>query len=962
MSESAIEFRLLGPLEVWRGGQELVIGRAKPRALLAILLLHADQVVSTDELIDALWEEQLPTRAANALQAHVSALRRTLEPHRGTADASQLLITRAPGYLLRLKGHGLDLVRFERLVGDARAAMRADPAIASDRFRDALGLWRGPALADFVYERFASAEAARLEEMRLGAFEDCLECELARGKHADVVAELEGLVAQHPLRERLAGELMLALYRCGRQAEASGVFHSTRSALSERLGMAPGPALRHLLQQILEQDAKLEVAQPKMAAAAATAGAAARPRHNLPIELTSFVGREHELEEVCALLEQQRLVTLTGAGGSGKTRLALRAARRALKHYPDGVWLVELAPLSDPALVASAMAASVGIRAQAGTVVEALKRSLRDSHVLIVLDNCEHLIDACADVAHELLRNCERLRVLVTSREPLGITSEVAWPVPGLELPSDPAAVSPEDVGQSAAVRLFAERACAARPGFTLDPGAAGVVAQICRRLDGIPLAIELAAARTIALNPDEILRRLDDRFRLLTGGTRDALPRHKTLQATIDWSHDLLSERQRILFRRLSVFAGGWTLSDAEHVCSDESLPAEDVFDVLTELVMKSLVVAEPSRTRTTRYGMLETLRAYAGQQLRAGGESDTLGRRHFGRFLELAEDAHERRESTGLNAELETILAHQDNIRAALAFARSGDADGMLRLSGAVEQLWLAGNITEGRRWLGAALAVAADPGPARIRALNSSAGLAILQQDHENARRLIEESRALASGLLDRSGEAWGWLWLGFLELNGDPPRPNAARRSLEMHERVGDRVGICRSLVFLGGALTQHRETMTDGQHALRRALAIAQELEDVWGEGFARVFLGWVEIALGNNELAAAHLARVVSTPALGPVRGTAIEALARLSLERDPRRAACLVGACASVRESGGGVPPPWLKRRGEAVVAQAEHVLGPAEARRAWEEGRRMSPEQAIAYALHEGVSARPA
>lgn len=961
MNGSAFEFRLLGPLEVWRGGQQLPIRGAKPRALLAILLLYADHVMSTDALIDALWGERPPARAANALQVHVSALRRTLASCRAGPEAHQLLITRPPGYLLRLGRHELDLVRFERLLGEARAAMAIDPATAAARFGEAIALWRGPALADFVYERFASAEAARLEEMRLAAREDWVECELARGNHAGVVGELERLVTEHPLRERPAGQLMLALYRCGQQGQASAIFQSTRSALGEQLGMEPGPSLRRLFQQILEQDPGLQLAQPEPAAGAVMAGPPARARHNLPIELTSFIGRERELEEVCTLLEQRRLLTLTGAGGSGKTRLALRAARRALARYPDGTWLVELAPLSDPALVATAMAASVGIRAQAGTLAEALTRSLRDSRVLIVLDNCEHLLDACAGLVHALLSNCERVRILATSRQPLGIASEATWPVPGLEFPSGVAAASPEEVAGCAAVRLFAERADAARPGFTLGAGTAAAVAQICRRLDGIPLAIELAAARTRVLNPDDIVRRLDDRFGLLTGGARDALPRQQTLQATIDWSHDLLSEAERVLFRRLSVFAGGWTLSDAERVCPGESLAVEDAFDALSELVAKSLVLADPSLTGSARYGMLETLRAYAAQQLRVAGERELLGRRHLDHFLALAEAAHEQREATGLNAELDTILAHQDNIRAALGFARRGDPLGILRLAGAVEQLWLAGNVTEGRRWLAEALAIAPARAPERVRALNSAAGLAILQQDHGSARRLIDESIALANELLDRSGEAAAWLWRGFLELNGDPPRSDAARRSVDMHEQVGDRVGICRSLVFLGGALTQRRETMTEGQDALRRALAIAQEIEDEWGEGFARIFLGWVEIALGNHDLAAAHLAGVVRIPALGPVRGTAIEALGRLALGHDPRRAARLVGACASVREIGGGVPPPWLKRRGQAVRAEAEQVLGPDATQQAWEEGRRMNTEQAITYALEHNVPTRP-
>ncbi|MBV9197417.1 MAG: winged helix-turn-helix domain-containing protein [Solirubrobacterales bacterium] len=952
---SVIEFRLLGPLEVWRDGRQLAVGGAKPRALLAVLLLRAGRVVSTDELIDALWGEHPPEGAANALQAHVSALRRALGPERGQGDADQVLITRSPGYVLPLEGHYFDLVRFERLLAQARAAMDKDPALAADRFREALGLWRGPALADFVYESFASADVARLEEMRLSAVEDRMECELALGRHAEVAAELEGLVAEYPLRERLAGQLMLALYRCGRQAAASRVFRSTRQALVDGLGMEPGPPLRELLQRVLEQDPELEL--PDWGAAR---GGPARPRHNLPVELTSFIGRERELADVSKLLSRNRLVTLTGAGGSGKTRLAVRIARQALADYPHGIWLVELAPLTDPALVASAITAAVGIRAQAGSLLDALKRSLRDAQLLIVLDNCEHLIEACAELVHELLSTCERVTILATSRQPLGLASEVSWPVPGLELLSADIAVSAGELGGCAAVRLFTERASAARAGFCLDSTTADAVARICRRLDGIPLAIELAAARTRALNPTDIVQRLDDRFKLLRSGTRDAMARHQTLQATVDWSHELLTESERVLFRRLSVFAGGWTLADAESVCGD-ALRTDDVFEVLSELVAKSLVVAEPRLAGIARYGMLETLRAYAAERLRAAGERESLGRRHFDRFLELAEDAHERRQSTGIDAELQAISAHQDNIRAALGFARRVDPDGMLRLAAASEQLWLAGNVTEGRRWLDRALASATQRAHHRIRALNTAAGLAQLQQAAEIADRLLDESLELATNLGDRAGEAWAWLWRGFFELNLDPPRSEAARRSLELQEQAGDRLGVCHSLVFVGVVLTQRAETMDEGQDALRRAVAIAEELKDSWGEGFARVFLGSAEILRGNPELALTHLDRAVRSQALGPIRGTAVEALARLVLEQNPRRAVRLVGACAAIREAGGGRPPAWLKRRGQAIRAQAEHILGRDETQRIWQEGRRMSTEQAIAYALDHDPAPTP-
>ncbi|MBV9310347.1 MAG: hypothetical protein JOZ73_05920 [Solirubrobacterales bacterium] len=613
---------------------------------------------------------------------------------------------------------------------------------------------------------------------------------------------------------------------------------------------------------------------------------------------------------------------------------------------------MELAPLNDPALVASAMAAAVGIRAQAGSLVEALKRSLRDTHLLIVLDNCEHLIDACAELAHELLSTCEGVRILATSRQPLELASEVCWPVPGLDLPSADTELPLRELSGCAAIQLFTERAAAARAGFCLDSATADGVTRICRRLDGIPLAIELAAARTRALNPTDIVQRLDDRFKLLRSETRDAMARHQTIQATVDWSHELLTEPERVLFRRLSVFAGGWTLPDAESVCADNAL-ADEVFEVLSELVAKSLVVAEPQLAGIARYSMLESLRAYAAERLHAAGEQESLGRRHFDHFLDVAEGAHERRQSTGIEAELETVSLHQDNIRAALAFARRVDPDGMLRLAAAAEQLWLAGNITEGRRWLEQALASATDRAHQRVRALNTAAGLAQLQQEGETAGRLLDESLDLATQLGDRQGEAWAWLWRGWVELNLDPPRLDALRRSLELHEQLGDRLGICHSLVFMGAVLVQQARTMREGQDALRRAVAMAEELKDPWGAGFARAFLGWAEIILGNRELALTQLDRAVRSQALGPIRGTALEALARLALAHDPRRAVRLVGACAAVRDAGGGRPPIWLKRRGQAVRAEAEQILGVDEAQRIWEEGRRMSTDQAIAYAL---------
>ncbi len=948
---TAIEFRLLGPLEVWRAGQQLAVRGAKPRALLAMLLLHAGEAVSTDRLIDALWGERPPATAANALQAHVAALRRALELDRETREADRVLITRAPGYLLRVTAGEVDITRFERLVAKGRSALLDDAAAASRLLAEALGLWRGPALADFIFEPFAQSEAARLEELRLGALEDRLEADLALGRHAELTPELEGLLAEHPLRERLAGQLMLALYRCGRQGDASRVFHATRARLIEELAMEPERSLRELLQRILEQDAKLDWSSPNGVIGAV--GGEKRPAHNLPVEVTSFVGRERELEEVRSLMHATRLLTLTGAGGSGKTRLALRAARQAVGDYRDGVGLVELAPLADPSLVEASLAAALGVRQQSGPLIDALKRRLDASELLVVLDNCEHLVETCAELTHDLLTSCERLRILATSREPLNVPGEVTWPVPGLELPEASTLPSPEELNRFAAIRLFVERAASTRSGFALESTDAQAVALLCRRLDGIPLAIELAAARTRAMSPEEILRRLDDRFRLLTGRTRGVLERQQTLRATVDWSHDLLGTSERVLFRRLSVFAGGWTLVDAEQVCPDEQLPVDAIYDVLCELVAKSLVVTDSAIAGATRYRMLETLRDYAAERLSAAGELLAVNRRHFDHFLGVTEHAYEQQQIRGSGAGLETLVAQQDNIRVALAFAQSADPPGLMRLSTAAEQLWLAGKILEGLRWLGQALKHAPEPTIPRVRALNTATVLSILRSAHDQAHRLVDESLAIASALGDQAGEARARLWLGFLELTGDPPATRQSEQSLSMHEALVDKPGICRSLVFLGIAMSELPGSEKQGYAALQRAVHMARELDDGWGEGFARIFLGLAELEAGNRQLAASHLRGALLTEALGPIRGTALDGLARLAVDEDPRRAMRLLAASAALRERDGGRPPAWLRRKAAATRAQAEPLLDPLEAERAWNEGIGMSTEETIAYAL---------
>jgi predicted ATPase len=676
--------------------------------------------------------------------------------------------------------------------------------------------------------------------------------------------------------------------------------------------------------------------------------------HNLPAELTSFVGREKEVEEVRALLRDGRLVTLTGAGGSGKTRLALRVAREELDRRRDGVWLVELAPLADSALVETALAAATGVRQQSGSVIDALKRRLDRSQLLVVLDNCEHLIDSCAQLAHALLGACEQLQILATSREPLGIPGEVTWLVPGLDLPDTSTRPSREELNRYSAIRLFVERAAAVRPGFSFDSADPHTLALLCRRLDGIPLAIELAAARARALSAGEILSRLDDRFRLLTSGGRGVLGRQQTLRATFDWSHDLLAEPERLLFRRLSVFAGGFTLADAEHVCADDQLPGDEICDLLCELVAKSLAVTGSAAARATRYRLLETLRDYAAERLSAADERTAIGRRHLDHFLALAEHAYDQQQTRGLRAGLEMLLAQQDNIRAALVFAQIADPPAMLRLAAASEQLWLAGNIIEGRRWVTEALEQAREPTSARVRALNTATVLTILRSDHQRAQSLVDESLSISSALGDQAGEARARVWLGFLELTQDPPRARQSERSLMLSEALGDKLGISRSLLFLGIALSQHvPEREQEGYEALQRSVPMARELQDDWGEGFAHIFLGFGALKEGDRELAASHLKRAVLTEALGPIRGTPLDGFARLAVDEDPGRALRLLAASNALRERDGGRPPAWLKRSAAAIRAEAERHLDPIDAQQAREEGTSMTTEETIAYAV---------
>lgn len=707
-----MRFGILGPAEVRPDdASPLAVGGPKVRALLSSLLLAAGRVVTAEQLIDAVYGTEPPARAVNALQAQVSRLRRLLGGHRfGGRPFRDLLVHHPAGYLLAVEPDDVDALRFERLAAEGRRRLAAgEHAGAAEHLRRALGLWRGPALADVVNTPFATAQAARLEELRLSAAEDLTEARLTLGEHDGLITELRERTAAHPLRERSTGQLMRALYAAGRQAEALAAFDSARRRLAEELGADPSPELAGVHLAVLRSDPSLSPAS--------------ECRQQLPARLTSLIGRTGELDRIAALLGEARLVTLTGPGGSGKTRLAAEAAAR----HPGDVWFVELAPLADGADVPHAVLGALGLRDGALTPavpnplapgapvsggraparygaghrardpVERLIAALSARPALLVLDNCEHVVEAAARLADRLLAGCPALRILATGREALGITGERLLPVPPLELP--PPGLRPADPLAYPAVRLFAERATAVRPGFRLDPEVTRDVLRICRALDGLPLAIELAAARARSLTTAEIAARLDgvarpEMFSLLSRGSRTAQPRHRTLRAVVEWSWDLLDEAERTMARRLTVFTGGATLEAAQRVCG---LPDAD--GLLASLVEKSLVEAADGR-----YRMLETIRVFCAERLTEAGEDERMRRAHAAYFLDLAETAEPHLRRAEQLEWLDRLDREHGNLHAVLRRAtEDGDVERALRLLSALTGFW----VLRGRRGEAAALA---------------------------------------------------------------------------------------------------------------------------------------------------------------------------------------------------------------------------------------------------------------
>jgi predicted ATPase/DNA-binding SARP family transcriptional activator len=908
----ALDIRLLGPVEVWRDGQPRTLGGRRQRTLLALLASEPGTTVAVDRLIDEIWAGDPPDGAATTLKVYASRLRSTLgEP----ADLASV----QSGYRLRVPPDSIDAVRFERTLDAARQHLRRHAPRAAALAREALDLWRGRAFGGLAEGGVIRARADRLEELRLEATELRFEAELAMGGSAELVADLEAAVAEHSFRERLWRHLMLALYRAGRQADALAAYHRARRALDDELGVEPGPELAGLEAAILRHEVPSAVA-------------AAPATDNLPAPLTTFIGRGVELDDISRLLGEMRLVTLTGVGGVGKTRLALEAARAALPHQADGAWFIDLAPVSRGELVASEVAGALNVPEQGrqdatGRLVE----HLRDQEAVIVLDNCEHVLEACADLAARLLERCAGVRVLATSRVPLGVEGEAVFTVPPLSTRPDS-----ERGGRSEAVDLLLARARAARPRLALTAEEAMAADRICADLDGLPLAIELAAARVRALSLGDIAGRLEDRLRFLVSWRRLGSARHRTMGEALDWSYDLLGPSDQRLFRELSVFSGGFTLDAVAAVCLDGD--EVQALNLVERLVDASLLTADP-RGDGMRYDMLEIVREYAREGLATTDGGALLRQRHAAYYIDLAEGPADLVERELSLRPLARLDPERRNLRSALTELESaGDAEGVLRLAAALWRYWwLRGALAEGRSSLELALAGTTTVRSAiRSRALRGASTLASRQGDAAAAERYAIEAVELSRAIGDEAGLAQGLMAVGnALADHGDYHRAGEQYEAAATILRKGGPSRDLAVLLLNQGSLALNLGELAVAEQAASDSLALARDGSDDAGISVNLTTLGMVALQRGDPERARVLLDEALTRAAgLGAVEwlmsALVVNAATELELGR-PEQAAEDLGLADRLRDEIGatldGIALQDVDRR---LRTGAEAALGP--------------------------------
>ncbi|MSP12042.1 MAG: tetratricopeptide repeat protein [Chloroflexi bacterium] len=864
-----LHIQLLGEFHLRYGDTPVTgVNTTRLQSLLAYLLLHRATPQSRRHLAFLFWPDATEAQAHSNLRQSLYLLRQVLpDPEYFLAIDGQTVQWR-PADGRPETGFTLDVAEFEQAVGQARleapagdlAPLRRSLERAVDLY-DIMGAPQGEVLLPDCYDDWITPERERLHRMfiEVGAWlADLLD---EQGEYRTAITYAQRLL-RHDLLDEVTYQRLMRLYSLsGDRAGALRTYHACVTVLQRELGVEPSPATQAVYQKCLQPGVPVSHGSP-------TADAPAKsPPQNLPALLTSFIGREQQIAEVQQLLARSRLVTLTGVGGTGKTRLAFQVAARLLDTFPQGTWLVELASLSDPTLVPQAIAAVLGVYEGPGSPLErVLTDFLRPKRLLLILDNCEHLVEASARTAGTILHSCPQVCILATSREILGVAGEIPFAVPSLSVPDAHPLPAVAALLESEAVRLFLDRATLAQPDFTLTPQQAPLVAEICRRLDGIPLAIELAAARVKTMPVDQIVARLDDRFRLLTGGSRTALPRQRTLQSLIDWSFNMLETSEQTLLRRLSIFAGGWTLEAAEAGCAGDGLAAYDVLDLLAQLANKSLVAVE-TQHGVARYRLLETIRQYAQDKLLESGEGEQVRNRHLEYFLKLAEEGDLKLRGQEQMAWLQRFETEHDNLRAALQWSLQGapgtqTAELGLRLAGALWWFWnIHGYGKEGRNWCEAVLAHTTASGrtAARAKALLGTAMLTDLHDDIYVAR--LEESIAIGREVGDKGLVAWALRPLGHVALaNGDLAAARARwAESQALFRETGDKWGLAWSLSDQVDGLSFSGSDDYAGLRSLaEESLALFREIGDKKDSAIPISRLGFLDVLQGNYPSARAH--------------------------------------------------------------------------------------------------------
>src|SRR5215216_1628701 len=1002
---------LLGGFRVSVGSRTIDEGAWRLRnaaSLVKLLALAPNHRLHREQAMDLLWPDSGTRRASNSLRQVLYGARRVLDPASDSHDRylslqDEHLILGPAGQLW------VDVDAFEEAARTARRSR--DPAA----YRAALDLYAGDLLPENCYEEWAEGRREELRQLYLALLIELSSLYEERHEHGVAIEALREATAKEPTLKEAHVGLMRLHALSARPDRAFAQYERLRATLSRGLGTQPAATTRCLRDEIavgrLTPTAPTD--SPRREEVPGAGG------HNLPAPRTSFVGREREMMEVKRLLSMTRLLTLTGAGGSGKTRLALEVGRGLVGAYLDGAWLVELAPLSEPELVAQEVAGALKIPERPGQPhIDTLAETLGDKELLLVVDNCEHLVRAAAQLVDALLDQCPRLRILATSREPLGVGGEVLWRVPPLSLPDAYGGGTDgefdrgstlESLMRYESVRLFVDRARLRLPDFGLTQENADAVARLCRKLDGIPLAIELATARMGALAVEQVAQRLEVSLDVLKGASRTAEGRQQTLRATLDWSHNLLSEAERAFFKRLSVFAGGWALEAAEAVCSGGAIEEDSVLDLLGGLVDKSLVVAGTTTGGAVRYRMLEPIRQYAREKLEESGEAEEVQGWHAAFFIAVAEEAELELARPQQRLWVERLEGEYDNLREALSWIfEQGEADLGLRFSGSLWRFWFAqGYLSEGIRWLEQALAGSdPTPSPARVKvlegmgwltqfqgdferaeaaydqmlmlsrelgdegntatALNSLAGMAVARGDDERATALLEENMAVVQGLDERNTATMLKRYhvltlMGHVALHGEGDHARGAdlwEESLEIAREVGDVLRAGLTLCSLAYAAVLWGDNQR-GKALSEESLTIAHGLGSA-GAGIvpeALVNLGLAVLGQGEYERTGASFEEALMMSQNLELKATvtnALEGMASLAgAKGEAVRAAKLWGAAEALRGITGIALSPVEWALHEPYLAAARSGLGDTEWEEALAEGREMSLEEAAEYAL---------